>query len=285
MRSLTLAGAPSSAVRVELLARHIVPAPERVYLAAMAYETNRFCWHGLITAEPDKAAAFYTNVLGWKVLTMEMAGEPASMFMANDGPIGHFRKPEAEGIPTHWMNYLRVDNVDESTKAAVTNGGKVLSAPMEIPPGRFSVVATPSGAALTFFHEADEAASTHHPGGIGGVEWTELHSTDLDKDLAWLTSTLGFELGEMPMPSGTYYLLKTGDKMRGGAMTAMAPGAPSMWLTWFAVASADDAVERVKTQGGNVLSEPMDMPGVGRMAVVTDPSGGVFGVMQSESKD
>ncbi len=251
----------------------------------MAYETNRFCWHKLLTTEPEKVEAFYTEVLGWKTLSLEMDGEPATFFMANDAALGHHAKPKVQGTPTHWMNYLRVDDVDESTQAALSNGGQVLTEPTDIPPGRFSVVAAPSGAALTFFHEADEAATNHHPGGLGAVEWTELHSTDVDRDLTWLTSTLGFDIGEMPIPGGTYYLLKTGDTMRGGLVKAMMPDAPSMWLTWFSVDSADDAVARARTQGGKVLSEPMDMPGVGRMAIVADNAGGVFGVMQSESKD
>ncbi|MEM6995134.1 MAG: VOC family protein [Myxococcota bacterium] len=249
----------------------------------MAYTTNRFCWHGLLTTDTDKAGAFYPEVLGWKAEEMEMGGETATMFSVGGVPIAHYMKPPMDGVPSHWANYLRVDDVDSLTKKVVENGGKVIAEPTDIPPGRFSVIASPSGAALCLFHEADENTAQHHPGGTGGVHWTELHSKDIDKDLAWLRSTFGFETQDVPMPDGTYSMLMHGGERRGGAMKAMMEQAPSMWLTWFSVDNCDDALKRVTSNGGKTLSEAMDMPGVGRMAVVSDPTGGVFGVITPAS--
>ena len=247
----------------------------------MAYETNRFCWQGLITSDTDKAGAFYPEVLGWKTETMEMGGEKANMFTVGGVPLAHYGPPPMEGIPTHWANYLRVDDVDASTKAAVENGGTQLNPPTDIPPGRFSVVTSPSGAAMCLFHEADESIAQHHPGGTGGVHWTELHSKDIDKDVEWLKSTFGFETEQMPLPTGgTYYLLNSGGQPRGGAMTGMKEEAPAMWLTWFSVDDADAAIKRVQSNGGKALSPAMDMDNIGRMAVVADGQGAVFGVIK-----
>ena len=246
----------------------------------MAYETNRFCWHGLITSDMDKATSFYPEVLGWKAEAMEMGGEKALMFVAGGVPLAHYSPPQTEGVPPHWANYLRVDDVDASTIKAVDAGGAQVVPPTDIPPGRFSVVTSPSGAAICLFHEADPS-SEHHPGGVGGVHWTELHSKDIDKDLTWLKSVFGFETGEMPMPNGAkYYLLNHDGKQRGGAMAAQMEQAPSMWLSWFSVDNCDNAMGRVESHGGKVLSPAMDMEGVGRMAVVADDTGAVFGVIQ-----
>jgi predicted enzyme related to lactoylglutathione lyase len=73
--------------------------------------------------------------------------------------------------------------------------------------------------------------------------------------------------------------------MRGGAMQAMQPEVPSMWLTWFSVDDADAAVGRITNNGGTLLAPLMDMPGVGRMGlgrmgVVADPTGAAFGVIK-----
>lgn len=251
----------------------------------MAYTTNRFCWHGLMTTDPDKAASFYTEAIGWKTQTIQMGDAPATMFSASDTPLAHYMKVPMEGVPTHWSNYLRVDDVDATTKTAVANGGSVVSPPTDIPPGRFSVISTPSGAPFCIFHEADEGTAVHHPGGIGSVHWTELHSKDIDKDVAFLKSTFGFSVSEMPMPKGTYYMLNRADgQPSGGAMAAMMEQAPSMWLTWFSVDNCDAALTRIQNHSGKVLSAAMDMPGVGRMAVVQDNTGGVFGVIQPEAK-
>lgn len=251
----------------------------------MAYQTNRFCWHGLITTDVAKTSAFYPEVLGWKLEEAPMGDGTATMFSAGGVPFAHYMAPPMPGMPTFWENYLRVDDVAATTEAAVKNGSKVLMAPTDIPPGRFSVITSPSGAVLSLFHEADPETAQHHPGGLGGVYWVELHSHDVDADLKWLKATFGFEIGEMPMDKGgTYYLLNVGQEGRGGVVQAMEQSAPSMWLTWFQVDDVDAAFARVKQHGGQAYTEVMEMTGVGRMAVVADPTGGVFGIIQAAKK-
>lgn len=249
----------------------------------MAYTTNKFCWHGLMTPDTAKAAAFYPEVLGWKSEAMEMGGEESLMFIANNVPLAHYRVPPMEGTPAHWANYLRVDDVDASHKAAIENGGRELAPPTDIPPGRFSVVTSPSGAAMCLFHEADENISEHHPGGTGSVHWVELHSQEIDKDLEWLKGTFGYEVQDSPIPNGTYHLLKVGDEQRAGAMKAMMEQAPSAWVAWFEVDDCDAAMKRVESNGGKALSPAMDMDGVGRMAMVMDNQGAAFGIIAPTS--
>ena len=251
----------------------------------MAYNTNAFCWHGVVSTDVAKATSFYPDVLGWTAESVPMGDEEAIMFAAQDGiPRAHTREPGMEGEPSHWDNYLRVDDVDASTTAAVAHGGSLLVPGTDIPPGRFSVVTSPSGAAICLFHEADEAGSNNAPGGDGAIHWVELHSTDLDTDLAWLKATFGFEIDEMPMPQGPYHLLMADGQMRGGATSQQHEGAPSMWLTWIQQSSVDSTVERAAAAGGNVIAPPFDVPTVGRMAILQDPAGGVFGVITPEAQ-
>jgi len=246
----------------------------------MAYNNNAFCWHGVVSTNVETAKSFYGDVLGWTAETTTMGDEEATMFAAADGITrAHARLPGMEGEPSHWDNYLRVADVDASTAASTGNGGSVLVPPTTIPAGRFSVVTSPSGAAICLFHEADEATATNAPGGEGSIHWVELHSTDLDADLAWLGATFGFTTETMAMPTGDYFLIKDGDEMRGGAMKQAHEGAPSMWLTWIELAGVDAAVERASAAGGNVLAPAFDVPTVGRMAILADPTGGVFGVI------
>ena len=162
----------------------------------------------------------------------------------------------------------------------VAAGGSQMVPGTDIPPGRFSVVTSPSGAALSLFHESDEATSENPPGGLGSIHWTELHSKDIDADLEWLKATFGFEIGEMPMPNGaTYYLLNVDGQPIGGAVAAMFEQVPSMWLSWVEVDEVDGTLSRIDRLGGKAHSPAMDIEGVGRMAVVADSTGGVFGVI------
>jgi uncharacterized protein len=245
----------------------------------MAYNNNAFCWHGVVSTDVETAKSFYGDVLGWTAQTMTMGEDEATMFAAPDGVTrAHARLPGMDGEPSHWDNYLRVDDVDASTAASAANGGSVLVPATDIPPGRFSVVTSPSGAAFCLFHEADESA-TNAPDGEGSIHWVELHSTSLDADLVWLKATFGFEFETMEMPQGAYHVLKSDGEMRGGATAQANEGAPSMWLTWIQLAGVDAAVERASAAGGNVLAPAFDVPEIGRMAILADPTGGVFGVI------
>jgi predicted enzyme related to lactoylglutathione lyase len=67
------------------------------------------------------------------------------------------------------------------------------------------------------------------------------------------------------------------------AIGSQPEGPPSepAWTTYIAVDSADEAVRQVWNAGGQVLAEPFDVFGAGRMAVVTDPAGAAFCVWQA----
>ncbi len=69
-----------------------------------------------------------------------------------------------------------------------------------------------------------------------------------------------------------------------GAMPGMNPGAPAFWLAWVAIDDVDAAAVRVTNNGGTVMGEPMDYPGVGRMVVAQDPAGVTFGLITPAAK-
>jgi uncharacterized protein len=251
----------------------------------MAYETNRFCWHGLISTDTDATTPFYAAVLNWGVQTVPFGDETATFFADSAGKNrAHTRAPEMEGEPSHWSSYLRVDDVDAAAVAATSNGGKVLVPGTDIPPGRFSVVASPSGAVFVLFHEADEAGAENAGDVEGGIHWVELHSTDIDADLAWLNASFGITSEAMEMGMGPYNILKSGETMIGGALAQQHEGAPSMWLPWVRIQDVDGAVERASASGGNVIAPLFEAPGVGRMSIIADPAGGVFGVIRPEAQ-
>ena len=87
------------------------------------------------------------------------------------------------------------------------------------------------------------------------------------------------------MPDGDYFILMAGDGQPcGGAMAAQNAEAPAMWLSWVEVEDVDGTVAAIGRNGGQALSPMMDIPNVGRMSVVADPTGGVFGVITPAAK-
>ena len=52
------------------------------------------------------------------------------------------------------------------------------------------------------------------------------------------------------------------------------------WVSSFATADVDEAVQKAKKRGGQVLVPPTDIPQFGRAAVLKDPEGAAFGIFQ-----
>ncbi len=245
----------------------------------MAHDQGRFVWFECITKDVKKAKAFYTEVFGWKVEPMEMAGgKTYDLLKKGDTPLGGFMEPMMEGVPSHWMSYLSVDDVDASLAKVEQAGGKSLVKAFDVPGvGRIAPVQDSEGGSFCLFHSAngDSNAAT----GPGSFHWNELWTSDAGKSLAFYKKAFGYSSEEMPMPTGKYYVLKNGDKPRGGLMKSMQEGIPTMWLPYVQVDGCDDTVKRAKNHGAEVHLEATDVPNVGRFAILKDPLGAVIGVI------
>lgn len=244
----------------------------------MALSNNTFCWNGIVSTDTAKTLAFFPEVLGWSVQEIEMGGDTVQMLANDKIPLAHVRGPQMDGEPSWWNNYFRVEDVDAVAAAVEKNGGKVVVPPTDIPPGRFCTIATPSGATLSLFHEANED-DTDKPSTTGFVHWVDLHSQSIDQDRQFIREGLGLKTQSMSMPTGPYHVLEPDTKTRGGAMAGQNPDAPSMWVAWVAVDDVDQTLARVERNGGKVVAPAWDAQTVGRLAIVADPAGVTFGVI------
>ena len=82
------------------------------------------------------------------------------------------------------------------------------------------------------------------------------------------------------MPDGPYFVFKNGDQLRGGVAKSPVPGTPTFWLPYVEVKNADATVLRAKNHGAEARQEVMDVPSVGRFAVLQDPVGAMIGVIK-----
>ena len=113
----------------------------------------------------------------------------------------------------------------------------------------------------------------------GKVWWTELMTRDVQGAVKYYTDVCGWSWDTMPMQdgSGDYYLGKVGGAPMAGVMD-MSPlehlkDVPPHWFTYFAVDDVDAAVAETEAGGGKVVRGPFDIPGIGRIAILHDPTG------------
>lgn len=120
----------------------------------------------------------------------------------------------------------------------------------------------------------------HH----GKVHWSELMTGDVPKALDYYKSICGWEVNEMTMPDGGTYYVATRDGVPTAGIMALAdmPGAdavPPHWLTYLAVDDVDAAEAETTARGGTILRAAWDVPGVGRISILTDPGGAALGLI------
>jgi hypothetical protein len=248
----------------------------------MAYLHGKFVWFELMTNDVEKAKAFYTELLGWKIEGVDMGSFTYHMAKNGDRGIGGMMAlQEKDKMPSSWMSYVSVPDVDAYAKKVTAAGGNVVVPPQDIPKvGRFAVVVDPQGAAFSLFKSA-EGDGEDKPAGPGDFTWNELWTSDDKAAVKFYKDTFGYAVGEMDMgPMGTYYLLKTGETMRGGLMKSPVPGVPPNWLPYVGVTDVDGTVDRAKRLGAQVTSAPTDIPNVGRFAILTDPTGATIALLQ-----
>jgi predicted enzyme related to lactoylglutathione lyase len=109
----------------------------------------------------------------------------------------------------------------------------------------------------------------------GTFVWRELMTGDVDGARNFYAGLFGWTWKSQDMgPDGTYWLASNGAQQVCGvyAKTADMVG-PSAWWSYVLVEDVDAAVQRCRGAGGKVFREPMDIPIVGRFAVLADPWG------------
>jgi predicted enzyme related to lactoylglutathione lyase len=109
----------------------------------------------------------------------------------------------------------------------------------------------------------------------GAVSWTELMTPDPEPAKAFYGRLFGWQFETMDMGQGPYHVVKVGDASIGGIgkPPPEAQGMPPMWGSYVTVANCDETADLCVQLGGKVLFGPMDIPNVGRFALLQDPQG------------
>jgi predicted enzyme related to lactoylglutathione lyase len=117
----------------------------------------------------------------------------------------------------------------------------------------------------------------------GHFYWNELLARNVERAKKFYADTMGWTYDAMPMgPGGTYWIAKMGDQPVAGIFDINGPdykGVPECWMPYIAVDDVDARVKKAVAAGAKLMKPAFDVPGVGRIAILTEPGGAGIGWM------
>jgi len=251
----------------------------------------RFIWYELMTSDQNAAEAFYRAVVGWNMADAGQPGMRYTILSAGDRGMGGIMALPAEacaaGARPGWLGYVRVPDTDAAAKRIAEAGGAIHRGPENIPNvGRFAVVADPGGAVFQILTPLprEDAPPPAEPTTPGLVSWHELYSSIgheaafrfYSGQFRWQTSEL-MDMG----PMGKYRIFGVDGVSLGGMMDKPNNVPRSAWNFYVNIAGIDSAVGRIKTNGGQVLMGPHEVPGGSWVVQAVDPQGAAFALVST----
>ena len=238
------------------------------------------CWVDLMTSDTERSRAFYGELFGWT------AEEPNEQFggyfnYSKDGALvaGCMASQPDAGMPDVWSVYLATEDAKKTADDAVTNGGQVHVAAMDVADlGTMALIADCGGAAIGMWQPG-----LHKGFGVFGEpstpSWFELHTRDYEASTAFYREVFHWDTNVVSdTPEFRYTTMMDGESWLAGVMDAsgfLPEGVPSHWSVYFGVADTDAALAKVVDLGGSIVTPAEDTP-YGRLATAADPTGAVF---------
>jgi predicted enzyme related to lactoylglutathione lyase len=249
-----------------------------------AYPDGLFNWVDLSSTDIEGAKAFYTGLFGWEAVDQptDMGGTYTN-FMLHGRRVagGGQMQPEmqAQGMPSVWTSYVKHDDADAVAARVKEAGGVLLMEPMDVmDQGRMLMAQDPTGAVFGVWQPAKHigAELVNMP---STLVWNELQTNDIDAAEAFYTKVFDWTY---QVDDNDYVAVSNQDRMQAGMMAIQESWGPvpPNWSTYFMVEDVEASAAKAAELGGTVMGPPMAAGEMGRFAIVQDPQGAVFTIME-----
>ena len=237
---------------------------------------------------PDLAAAerFYGGLFGWTFREIEAGRTKYSEALLDGRAVaGLFQRaiPRGEQRQPEWRSFFAVDDVDATERLAVQHGAKLLFGPRSFPNrGREAVLADPQGAIFAIL-----ASSSGDPPDFladpGDWIWSSLITSDPNQAAGFYQTLFQYDVFELPSEPGARHLLLASNNYARASINSLPPDstqAHPSWINYVRVDDAEKTTARAVALGGRVLVAPHEDRHGGKLALIADPDGAPFGVLE-----
>ena len=255
------------------------------------HHVGKMVFAELVTPDLAAASTFYGTLFGWKIVPVAGQKTPYAQAMLGGHPVaGMVERPIPPGQhhQPSWISFFAVANVRAARQLAEEHGARPLLAPRIIPGrGAEAVFADPQGAVFAII------ASRHGdppdlPADPGEWIWSALITTDADAAAGFYQDLFDYQVFELPPSPGAEHLILADNEYARASVNSIPanhPGRHSHWISFVRVVDAAATADQATRLGGRVVEPPrIDRHGA-RVALLADPQGAVFGVMEWRDED
>lgn len=242
---------------------------------------TEFIWIDLSTFDVGKATDFYKKVFGWK--SFEESFGYIHCSLEKNLCAGLYEMPsffQEIRMPSFWMTYISVRDVDAVAAKAKELGGKVELEETSLG-GRIALIRDPAGAGFTCY-EGDELGARRGFNQAGIWCWTELMVSDLDLVRDFYTTLFDWRLESES--ADRHSILTAAGKKIGAIQVAdeSVKGSKEFWAVYFAVSDIENTINAVEMAGGKRGGTyPHEY---GTQALAYDSQGAAFFLLQSDKQ-
>lgn len=259
--------------------------------ASAEHHPGKVIWVDLVTPDLAGAERFYSGLFGWTFRDIHAADIDYAVALLDGRPVGGLLQravPSGEHRQPAWLTFIAAPDVDAATRTALAHGGRVVFQPKTIPQrGRQAVLADPDGAVFAVL-ASDSGDPPDYLAAPGEWIWSAQVGRDPDADVAFYQALFGYDVFELPSADGLkHVILSTYGYARASvnAFPADKSRRHPHWLNFVRVLSATDVAAKAVALGGRVLVEPHTDRHGGQVALIADPAGAPFGVMEWSDND
>ncbi len=245
-------------------------------------KNSNFVWTDLSTFDLDATKGFYEKIFGWQYHAE--AGYHLG-YVGDQQAAGVYVMPEKfqkMRMPSFWMSYILVTDINTVVEKAKQMGGIVEVKPTDfMGGGQISLIRDPSGAGFTVW-EGPDLGGKDEGAQHGRMAWNELYVSDAALVLDFYKGVFGWSFTRDQSYAGERYDIYNGV---GTAIAALEiipneiKGKHEFWVPYFAVKDMTQALQVVTHQGGEIVDQS-DRGGT-KLALVHDPQGAAFALTEN----
>jgi predicted enzyme related to lactoylglutathione lyase len=251
--------------------------------------TNRPAWVDLATPDAAASREFYSSLFGWQ---MDVSDDPqyggyATASIGGKSAAGIGPK-QSEQQPTVWSLYIGSDDLEALARKVTEAGGNIITPPFDVgDQGRMAVFQDPTGGFINAWQTSGMSGFgvTDVPNAFG---WAELNARGVENAVPFYEKVFGWTTKTTPAsaeaPAYNEFQLDGESVLGAYEMNPAIPaGVPSYWLVYFIADDIDATFRKAIDAGAQQVLPPQEYPG-GRFAILTDPQGASFGLLETSAR-